>query len=60
MLAMSSCAGGGGGKEIGGKGNESSKPINRTEEIQYKQALIRCYKTGGSRIVKITGVLRCY
>lgn len=39
---------------------ESSVPVNKHEETQYKQALIRCHKTGGSRIVKINGELRCY
>ncbi|NRA47004.1 MAG: hypothetical protein HRU09_18810 [Oligoflexales bacterium] len=40
--------------------SDSSKPINDAESQQYKKALLRCYKTGGSRIVKINGVLRCF
>ena len=35
-------------------------PVNEQEALEYKKALIRCYKTGGSRIVKIMGDLRCY
>ncbi|MDD9951302.1 MAG: hypothetical protein OXT67_07015 [Zetaproteobacteria bacterium] len=38
----------------------SSKPVNKKESIAYKQALIRCHKTGGTRIVKINSVLRCF
>ncbi len=42
-------------------GNEGgSVPINHSELVAYKKALMRCYKSGGSRIVKITGQLRCY
>ena len=41
-------------------GGESSKAINSDEETAYKRALLKCYKTGGSRIVKIEGKLRCY
>lgn len=41
-------------------GGESSKPTNPDEERAYKRALLKCYKTGGSRIVKIQGKLRCY
>lgn len=38
----------------------SSEPINNKERILYEQGLIRCHKTGGTRIVKIQGELRCY
>jgi hypothetical protein len=42
-------------------GNEGgSTPINKDEELVYKQAIVRCYKTGGTRVVKIMGKLRCY
>ena len=40
--------------------NNGSKPINKEEEAQYKRAILKCYKTGGTRVVKITGKLRCY
>ena len=63
FLAMAGCAGGGGGAGgSGGSGNpgESSKPINAEEEKEYRKALTRCYKTGGTRIVKIKNYLHCY
>ncbi len=42
-------------------GNEGgSDPINEQEVASYKRAVLRCYKTGGTRVVKISGVLRCY
>ena len=41
-------------------GGANSEPINPKEDKIQKQSLIRCYKTGGSRIVKIDGVLRCF
>ena len=55
-----SCAGGGGsGSHLSGNKGGSS-PINAQEEVQYKKALLKCYKTGGNRVVKIQGKLRCY
>ena len=57
VLLLSSCAGGVGGNS---KNSQGSEPVNQKEEILYKQALIRCHKTGGSRIVKINGTLRCF
>jgi hypothetical protein len=45
----------------GVRGNDGgSDPINDKEEVRYRSALLKCYKTGGSRIVKIEGQLRCY
>jgi hypothetical protein len=42
-------------------GNDAgSQPINESEKYRYQSALLKCYKTGGSRIVKIEGQLRCY
>ncbi|NRA44609.1 MAG: hypothetical protein HRU09_06590 [Oligoflexales bacterium] len=58
LVGVLSCAGGGSGGVYGL--SEGSKPINQKEELQYKKALIRCHKTGGSRIVKIKGKLRCF
>lgn len=43
-----------------GMSTESSTPMNAREELQYHQALVRCAKTGGTRIVKIRSELRCY
>lgn len=59
-LSLTACAGGGGG---GGatQGNENgSSPINKEEENAYKRAINKCYKTGGSRVVKVEGQLKCY
>jgi hypothetical protein len=54
---LSSCATGGGSVT----GNEGgSTPVNKKEEFEYKRAIVRCYKTGGTRVVKIMGQLRCY
>lgn len=42
-------------------GNESgSEPVNDEESLEYKKAIVRCYKTGGTRVVKVMGTLRCY
>lgn len=61
-LAFSGCQNGFGGMDSGGpSGNEGgSDPINPTEEKAYKRAVLKCYKTGGSRVVKIEGQLMCY
>ncbi|HET9236025.1 MAG TPA: hypothetical protein VFO10_02170 [Oligoflexus sp.] len=61
-LALGACqSGGGGGGSDGVSGNEGgSEPINPTEERAYKRAILKCYKTGGSRVVKIEGQLMCY
>ena len=58
ILIFACAAGSGGG--YGGKLTEGSKPVNKKEEVLYKQALIRCHKTGGTRVVKIAGQLRCF
>ena len=49
------------GCQSGISANEGgSSPINDAEALQYEKAVARCYKTGGSRVVKIMGKLRCY
>lgn len=59
-LSLTACAGAGGGSG-GTKGNENgSSPINKDEENAYKRAINKCYKTGGSRVVKVEGQLMCY
>jgi hypothetical protein len=56
-VLLLSCASGSGGVT----GNEGgSEPINEKESLEYKKAIVRCYKTGGNRVVKIMGELRCY
>jgi hypothetical protein len=59
ILGLAGCqTGGGAGSVKGNKGG--SKPINQKEAKAYKRAILKCYKTGGSRVVKIKGQLRCY
>lgn len=55
-VLAASCVSGGGmtGNEAG------SEPVNDKEALEYKKAIVRCHKTGGSRVVKIMGELRCY
>ena len=55
---LSSCASGGGGSLGANEGG--SQPINDKETKEYKKSLLKCYKTGGTRIVKIEGRLRCF
>jgi hypothetical protein len=56
---LTACATGGGAGNV--KGNDNgSEPINDQEKFEYQKAIVRCYKTGGSRVVKIMGELRCY
>lgn len=58
-LSLTACAGTGGSG--GTRGNDGgSSPINKTEENEYKRAINKCYKTGGSRVVKVEGQLMCY
>lgn len=56
ILACETSGGGGGFSDDMG----SSSPINAKEDKAYKAAMLKCYKTGGSRVVKIQGKLRCY
>ncbi|MBC7660728.1 MAG: hypothetical protein H7249_13615 [Chitinophagaceae bacterium] len=56
-LTLTACAGMGSTS----KGNDDgSSPINASEEKDYKRAINKCYKTGGSRVVKVEGQLMCY
>lgn len=48
----------GGGSVPGNEGGTS--PANQSEKGEYNKAIVRCYKTGGTRVVKIMGQLRCY
>ncbi len=61
-FSLSGCASGGGGGGAGGvSGNDAgSDPVNESEAKEYRKAIMRCYKTGGSKVVKIMGELRCY
>jgi hypothetical protein len=58
------CQSGGGGGFGGSSQSQNSlggtEPINQKEQLQYQKSLLKCVKSGGSRIVKIEGDLRCY
>ena len=42
-------------------GNEGgSQPVNEQEGYEMQKAVNRCHRTGGSRVVKIRGELKCY
>ena len=57
---LSACASGGmGGTDVSGNAGGST-PYNEREAIEYKGAILRCHKTGGSRVVQIEGQLRCF
>lgn len=56
LTTITSCASSG---SISGN-EEGSAPVNEGEINEYKRAVHKCYKTGGTRVVKITGQLRCY
>ena len=53
LTAMASCA------SVRGN-DQGSPPVNETEAIEYQKSINRCTKTGGTRVVKIKGELRCY
>ncbi len=58
---LAACQGSGLGGGTGLQGNDGgSSPVNPSEERSYKQAILKCYKTGGTRVVKIEGQLKCY
>jgi hypothetical protein len=38
----------------------NSEPLTTKESNLYKQSMIRCHKTGGTRVVKLNGKLRCF
>lgn len=52
------CACASSGTVVGNEGG--SAPINDQEKLEYEKAVVRCLKTGGTRVVKIMGSLRCY
>lgn len=40
--------------------DNGSEPLNEKERILYKRAVLKCYKIGGNRVVKIEGELKCF
>jgi hypothetical protein len=57
IVFFSGCQTGGGS---GPTGEGSSSPANEAESLEYQKAINRCVRTGGSRVVKIMGELKCY
>lgn len=51
-------SGGGAGSVAGNEGG--SDPINEQETYEYQKAVNRCHRTGGTRVVKIKGELKCF
>ena len=58
-LLLSACSSMGGSLTVTGNEN-GTQPVNQKEAVEYQKAILKCYKTGGSRIVKISGELRCF
>lgn len=57
-ICATSCATGGASAV---RGNENgSTPVNEKEAYEYQHAINRCHRTGGTRVVKVMGELRCY
>jgi hypothetical protein len=65
MLVSCQSSGSGGGGGGGGSGmvsgNEGgSEPVNENEGYEMQKAVNRCHRTGGTRVVKIKGELKCF
>ena len=59
LMAISACSTSSGSGEVRGNDN-GSVPVNENEAVEYQKAINRCTRTGGTRVVKIKGELRCY
>ena len=59
LIAIAGCASSGNSGDVRGNDN-GSVPVNENEAIEYQKAINRCTRTGGTRVVKIKGELRCY
>ena len=57
--SLTACATGFGAGKVAGN-EKGSAPVNEQEALDYKKAITRCYKSGGNRIVKVMGELKCY
>lgn len=55
---VSACASSGAGHVAGNE--NGSEPSNEVETVEYQKAVNRCHRTGGTRVVKIQGELRCF
>jgi hypothetical protein len=60
LSILASCQVGGG--SLGAiQGNEGgSEPVNDQEAFEMQKAVNRCHRSGGTRVVKLRGHLRCY
>jgi len=59
-FALAACQHTGGGySQVAGNENGSA-PVNEKEVHEYKREILKCYKTGGTRVIKIDGRLRCF
>ena len=58
MASLNSCQTGGLGVVQGNEGG--SQPISEQEAFDMQKAVNRCQRSGGTRVVKIRGQLRCY
>ncbi len=58
MALNTSCQTGGSSGELHNEGG--SNPVNQDELKDYKRAVLRCNKMGGTRVVKVRGKLLCY
>jgi hypothetical protein len=61
ITTVSACSNGGvwtGGSVAGNEGG--SEPVNSQEAFEFQKAVNRCHRTGGTRVVKIKGELKCY
>lgn len=58
MAVLTSCQTGGLGMVQGNEGG--SQPISEQEAYDMQKAVNRCHRSGGTRVVKIRGELRCY
>ena len=60
-MILSACSNGGawtGGSVAGNEGG--SEPVNAQEAFEFQKAVNRCHRTGGTRVVKIKGEIKCY
>ena len=58
ITLATSCQTGGASGELQNEGG--SNPVNESELKDYKRAVLRCNKMGGTRVVKVRGKLLCY
>lgn len=58
IAMLSGCQTMGNASVIGNEGG--SQPISEQEAYDMQKAVNRCHRSGGTRVVKIRGELRCY